>query len=122
MDSSQGKNYDIHAKRLVFAMDTDGYDLLVDLSSEECQLMLRQFGEADHLGLTIQDLLDATRTPLWFDEVATGCTHVMAMNRTPSTNHGSFQQTVFNSLKNILSRNSGNEHVNSFVLALPHAH
>lgn len=60
----QEQNYEIHAKRLVFAMDTDGYDLLVDLSSDECQLMLRQFGEADHIGLTIQDLLDACRTSL----------------------------------------------------------
>jgi hypothetical protein len=60
----EAKNYDVDNKRLAFAVSTDGHELLVDLSDQELRMMQNEFGDVDYIGITIQDLLDGSRTPL----------------------------------------------------------
>jgi hypothetical protein len=52
-------NYDVKNKRLAFAVTTDGFDLVVDLTTDELRIMQSEFGGVDYLGITISNLLTA---------------------------------------------------------------
>jgi hypothetical protein len=54
-------NYDRKSNRLRFAKNSDGYDLLVDLSSPNLPILQDEFGDVDDIGVSIVDLLNAER-------------------------------------------------------------
>jgi hypothetical protein len=58
------RNYDTEKKQLAFALCTDGHRQIIDLSDESLRLMQDEFGDIDYLGITIQDLLDASRVSI----------------------------------------------------------
>ena len=64
LDLQDPKNYSVEHKRLSFAINTDGFELLVDLGNEDLQILQNEYGDIDRLGLTIKDLLSAERYTL----------------------------------------------------------
>jgi len=64
LDLDDPQHYDVENKRLSFAVNGDGFTLLVDLGTEDLRIMQDEFGDVDYLGLTIRDLLDAEKSPL----------------------------------------------------------
>jgi len=57
-------NYDLDNKRVVFAITTDGHGLVADLSDQELKIMQSEFGDVDYLGITVQNLRDASVTSI----------------------------------------------------------
>lgn len=58
------RNYDLDNKRVVFAINTDGHGVVADLSNQELKILQSEFGDVDYLGITVQDLLDASVTSI----------------------------------------------------------
>jgi hypothetical protein len=57
-------NYDLANNRVVFAISTDGHGVIADLSDHELKIMQSEFGDVDYLGITVQDLRDASVTSI----------------------------------------------------------
>lgn len=64
LDIENPENYDASNKKLTFAMTTDGLELLVDLTDHAGDIYQDEFGDIDHIGISMQDLVSATRRPL----------------------------------------------------------
>ncbi|MCH1926113.1 hypothetical protein L9G74_13785 [Shewanella sp. C32] len=61
---SDAKKADIDAGMFAFAVNTDGDELLVDLSDETLAIYQREFDEIDTIGMTITDLLNSQKFTL----------------------------------------------------------
>lgn len=59
LDACDIKNHDIENNLCSFAVTTDGYKLLVNLNTENLQVLQNEFGDIDDLGITMKDLLEA---------------------------------------------------------------
>ena len=57
-------NYDALGGRFCFAVNTDGNDMLIDVTSPRMHLLQRENCDIDSVGLTVADLLDAEYVPL----------------------------------------------------------
>lgn len=64
LDMSDTKNYDIENKRFSFAVNTDGYELLIDLNNDHIEIYQCEYGDIDSIGLIISDLLEAEKYSL----------------------------------------------------------
>ena len=64
LDSEDPGNYDIEKKRLRFAVNSDGHELLVALSDDRLPILQDEGWDIDFLELTIPDLLVAKRYAL----------------------------------------------------------
>ncbi|VUD69394.1 hypothetical protein TDB9533_04761 [Thalassocella blandensis] len=61
LDIKNVENYDVENGRLSFAVNSDGFKLLVDLNSKNMEILQDEFDDIDSIGVTIQDLLDAEK-------------------------------------------------------------
>lgn len=57
---SEESNYDLDSTYYRFAVTSDGFDLLVDLTDKDLPIIQDEFGSRDDTGLTIGDLLKAS--------------------------------------------------------------
>jgi len=64
LDISNPDNYDIEKRRIKLAVTTDGFELWVDLNSENLDILQDEHGEFDHLGLSITDFANSTITSI----------------------------------------------------------
>jgi|GEM_PF-6616063 len=55
------ENYDVRNKRFAFAVSSDGNKLLVDLKTEDLEILQDESGDIDSLDITIKDLLMVKR-------------------------------------------------------------
>ena len=53
---------DIEKHLYAFAMSSDGFKLLIDLSNEAFPILQNEFGDIDSIGVTLKDLSDASTT------------------------------------------------------------
>ncbi len=56
---SEESNYDLDSKYYRFAVNSDGFDLLVDLKNRDLPIIQDEFGSREDTGITIGDLLKA---------------------------------------------------------------
>ena len=61
---SDAKKTDIDGGMFAFAVNTDGDELLVDLSDDTLAIYQREFDEIDTIGMTITDLLNSQKFTL----------------------------------------------------------
>jgi len=64
LDCSDAGNCDLEKKRLAFAVTPDGHKLLVDLSTQDLNVLQDEFDDIDAIGVTVHDLLAAERYSL----------------------------------------------------------
>ena len=64
LDFNDQKNYVSNNQYLKFAVNSDGYELLVDLQSVELDILQKENEDVDYLELTVGDLLEAKRYSL----------------------------------------------------------
>jgi hypothetical protein len=64
LDISDPKHYDVDHRRLSFAVNTDGFELLVDLNTKDLEILQNEYGDIDNIGITLNDLLNAERYSL----------------------------------------------------------
>jgi len=55
---------DVREDRFAFAVNTDGYDVLVDLTKKSLPILQREHGTADSIGVTLIELLAAPHLAL----------------------------------------------------------
>ena len=53
------KNFDQANNLLRFGVNTDGWDLLVDIDDEQLVILQDEMGDIDSIGITVFDLLEA---------------------------------------------------------------
>lgn len=51
---------DVKAGRFCFAVNSDGCDMLVDLTAQDLPILQRENGETEYIGVTLMELLAAT--------------------------------------------------------------
>ncbi len=61
LDIENTENFDVSGKKLKIAVTTDGFELLVDLSSNSLDILQDEFGEIDNLGVTVNDLVTSKK-------------------------------------------------------------
>ena len=52
---------DVALQRFAFAVSSDGFDMLVELSEPDLPVLQREFGDVDHLDFTLVEFLAAAR-------------------------------------------------------------
>jgi len=52
---------DVARQRFAFAVNSDGFDMLVDLNEPDLPVLQREFGDVDHLDFTLVEFLAAAR-------------------------------------------------------------
>lgn len=60
LDVQDRDNYDVENNRLNFAINSDGFKLLIDLNTENLDILQDEFGDIDFIGIRVKDLLEAT--------------------------------------------------------------
>jgi len=63
LDIADAANYDVARKRVAFAVTTDGFTILADLSRADLNIIQDEFGDFDCIGFAIHDILSAERWP-----------------------------------------------------------
>jgi hypothetical protein len=61
LDITNVENFDVSGGRFKFAVTTDGFELLVDLKSDNMDILQDEFGDIDSLGITVRDLVEASK-------------------------------------------------------------
>ena len=64
LDLDDPGNFDADRNLLRFALNGEGFFLLVDLASEDLKVMLEEFGDIDYIGVTVNELLEAAWKPI----------------------------------------------------------
>ena len=61
LDLDSEENHDAETCNLRFAVTTDGYDILINLGSDNLDVFQDEFGDIESLGITVGDLLKARK-------------------------------------------------------------
>jgi len=64
LTAEQQKQQDNDNGLFVFAVNTDGFDLIIDTNSKSADIHQREFGDIDFIGITLNNLLKASVVPL----------------------------------------------------------
>lgn len=59
LDVNDPQSDHIKHKRLPFAVTTDGLELMIDLNTENLEILQSEYGDIDNIGITVKDLKEA---------------------------------------------------------------
>ncbi|MCB1053838.1 MAG: hypothetical protein H6510_17015 [Acidobacteria bacterium] len=68
-DMGNLESYEVEKNYFIFAIDTDGFELIVDVTSPDLEILQREYGKVDAIGVKLGQILTAEKYELKRSEI-----------------------------------------------------